>query len=134
MRALVAAGGVAVVPGLAVVSMSTALQVLLLLLSVAVAPTMAIAGLLRGLDTFARLLMAATATIIINSLVAETTLSAGAWSPRMQLIAIVLITAAVTVVQLRPALAAVMARLSVRRAAKPHGDPPRRGTQVGPGQ
>ena len=126
MRALVAAGGVAVVPRLAVVSMTTVLQVLLLLLSVAVAPMMAIAGLLRGLDKFARLLVAATATIIINSLVAETTLSVGAWSPRMQLIAIVLITAAVTVVQLRPALAAVIARLSVRRAAKPH-----RSTQAG---
>ena len=103
MRALVAAGGVAIVLGLAVVSVSTPLQVLLQLLSVAVAPTIAIAGLLRGLDKVARFLVAATATLIINSFVAEITLSAGAWSPRLQLIAIVLITAAVTVVQLRPA-------------------------------
>jgi len=121
MRALVAAGGVAIVLGLAVVSVSTPLQVLLQLLSVAVAPTIAIAGLLRGLDKVARFLVAATATLIINSFVAEITLSAGAWSPRLQLIAIVLITAAVTVVQLRPAIGALMARLSARRAAKPHG-------------
>ena len=116
--AVVAAGAVGVVLTLA--GVSTPLQMLLVLLFLTVAPTAAIAGLLRGLDMFPRLLTAATATIIINALVAETTLYAGSFPSRTQLIAIVLIAAAVAVVQPPRIRAVVNAWLPVTRVAKPH--------------
>ena len=122
VRALVAAGAVGVV--LTLVGVSTPLQTLLVLLFLTVAPAAAVAGLLRGPDMFARLLMAATANIVINGVVAETTLDAGGWSSRTQVISIVLITAAVAVVQLPRVRAAATARLSVRRAGARAAEPP----------
>ena len=118
--ALVAAGAVGVV--LTLVGVRTPLQTLLLLLFLALAPAMAVAGLLRSPDKFARLLMAATATIVINCVVAEMTLATGGWSSRTQVISIVLITAAVTVVQL-PRVRAAASRLSVRRAGARAAEP-----------
>ncbi|HXZ76067.1 MAG TPA: hypothetical protein VEH31_35070, partial [Streptosporangiaceae bacterium] len=72
----------------------------LVLLFLAAVPTMAVAGLLRGLDTFARIFTACVATLVINVLVAETMLAAGVWSPDGGLVVVVAITALIGAVQL----------------------------------
>jgi hypothetical protein len=120
--ALIAAGVAGV--ALTLAGVSTPVQMTLLLLFLAVAPATAVAGLLRGLDMFAKILMAGVATIVINAFVAEMTLSAGAWSARTHLIAIVLITAAATVVQLPPIRAAMAASRPTARAVEPAVEPP----------
>jgi hypothetical protein len=96
--AVIAAGltGVA----LALADASTPLRAPLVLLFLAAVPTMAVAGLLRSLDTFARIFTACVATVLINVLVAETMLAAGVWSPDGGLVAVVVITALIGAVQL----------------------------------
>jgi hypothetical protein len=79
---------------------STPLRTPLVLLFLGVVPAMAVAGLLRGLDTFARIFAACVAMVIINVLVAETMLAAGVWSPDSGLVAVLVITALIGAVQL----------------------------------
>jgi hypothetical protein len=86
--------------GLALADADTLLRTLLVLLFLVAAPTMAVTGLLRGLDTFGRIFAAFTATVVINVLVAAIMLEAGIWSPGGGLVVVVTITALIGVVQL----------------------------------
>jgi hypothetical protein len=98
--AVIAAGLTGV--GLALAGASSPLRAPLVMLFLAAAPAMAVAGLLRRLDTVARIFAACVAMVVINVLVAEIMLAAGAWSPDGGLVAVVVITALVGVVQLQP--------------------------------
>jgi hypothetical protein len=62
--------------------------------SLAGAPTAVIASWLRSLDIFPRVVVACTAVIALNALLAESNLALGTWSPRMGLIAVLLVCAA----------------------------------------
>jgi hypothetical protein len=88
---------------LALAGVQSPLRAVLVLLFLAAAPAVAVAGLLRGLDRLARLVVADTASIVINALVAETMLAAGVWPPRGSLVVVALITAACAALQ-RPAV------------------------------
>lgn len=88
--------------GLALADADTPLRMLLVLLFLVAVPTMAVAGLLRGLDTFGRIFAAFTATVVINALVAAIMLTAGIWSPDGGLVVIVVITACIGAIQLPP--------------------------------
>ena len=114
--AVIAAGlaGVA----LALADTSTPLRAPLVLLFLAAAPAMAVAGLLRGLDTFGRIFAGGAATVVINVLVAETMIAAGAWSPDHGLVAVVVITAVIAAVQL-PLRSRAGRHAPKRRAAGP---------------
>jgi hypothetical protein len=79
--------------GLALAGANSPLRSPLVLLFLASAPLLAVAELLRGVDPFARILVACAAMVVINAGVAETMLAAGLWSPRAGLIAIMTISA-----------------------------------------
>ena len=98
--AVIAAGLIGV--GLALAGSSSPLRAPLVMLFLAAGPAMAVAGLLRGLDTWARIFAACAAMVVINVLVAEIMLAAGAWSPDGGLVAVVVISALLGVVQLPP--------------------------------
>jgi hypothetical protein len=98
--AVLAAGAAGVALELARVN-SPARTPLVVLFLVA-APALAVAGLMRGIDAFARLIIGATAAIVINSLVAVVMLAAGVWSPRAGLLAVAAISVAGLTVQLSP--------------------------------
>lgn len=80
----------------------SALRAVLVLLFLLVAPTAAVAGLLRGFDHFARLIIAFAATIAILALTAIVMLLAGAWSPAGGLLAVAGMSAACLAIQLPP--------------------------------
>lgn len=109
--AVVAAGLIGV--GLALAGSSSPLRAPLVMLFLAAGPAVAVAGLLRGLDMFARIFAACAAMVVINVLVAEIMLAAGAWSPDGGLVAVVVITALVGVAQLPP-----VRSMATRRAPK----------------
>lgn len=97
--------GVAVAAGAAGLGLEAAgvrspLRAALVLLFLLVAPTAAIAGLLRGFDLFTRLIVAFAATISILTLVAIIMLLAGVWSPAGGLLAVAGISAACLAVRL----------------------------------
>ncbi len=98
---IIAAGSVGMILALAGVA-SVARGPLVLLFLVA-APTLAVAGLLRGLDVAARYIVAVTAAIAANMLVAESMLAAGVWSPRAGLVVIAVLSAAAGAIGLRSA-------------------------------
>ncbi len=66
----------------------------LVLVFIVVAPTAAIAGLLRGFDVFARIILAAVTAVAVVTLIAMIMLALGVWSVKGGLVAIVLISAA----------------------------------------
>ena len=70
------------------------LVTVLVLVFFAVAPTAAIAGLLRGFDVFARLIIACVTAIAVISFIAMIMLAAGIWSPRGGLVAVALVSGA----------------------------------------
>jgi hypothetical protein len=88
--------------GLALAGADTPLRTPLVLLFLVAVPTMAAAGLLRGLDTFGRIFAAFTAMVVINALVAAIMLEAGIWSPDGGLVVVVVITTLIGTVQLPP--------------------------------
>jgi hypothetical protein len=92
---------------LALAGINTAARGPLVLLFLVAAPALAVAGLLRGIDRAASIVVAIAAAIVINVLVAETMLAVGAWSPRAGLVAIAIISAAIGAIGLRPAHRAV---------------------------
>ena len=98
--AVIAAGAIGV--GLALAGARSPLRAPLVMLFLAAAPALAVAGLLRGLDTFARIFAACAAMVVINVLVAEAMLAAGVWSPDRGLIVVLVITALAGAVQLPP--------------------------------
>ena len=75
----------------------------LVLLFLLAAPGLAVASLLRRLDPWARSAVAVTAAMVVNVLVAETMLAAGAWSPSAGLLAIAAISAVIGAIGLRTA-------------------------------
>lgn len=105
--------------GLQAAGVTSALRTTLVLLFLAVAPTAAVAGLLRGFDPFARLIIAFTTTIMILALTSITMLLAGVWSPTGGLLAVVGITVACLAVRLPPVGRAFSARRSGVVAAEP---------------
>jgi hypothetical protein len=111
----VAAGTVGL--ALALAGVDSPLRVPLLLLFLAVAPAVAVAGLLRGFDTLAVLVVSGGATIAINSLVAATMLTLGVWSPRAGLLAVAAITAVCLAGQLPAVRTLVTRRSSPQRTA-----------------
>ena len=86
--------------GLALADADTPVHTLLVLLYLVAVPTMAVIGLLRGLDTFGKIFAALTATVVINVLVAATMLEAGIWSPGGGLVVVAMIAALIGAVQL----------------------------------
>jgi hypothetical protein len=115
VRAAIAAGVVGVV--FALRGVSSPLRAPLVLLFLVVAPAAAVSGLLRGLDIYARLVVAGAAALVLNLLVAEAVLAAGRWSPRLVLTLVVSITAVGMVFQLPPVRAARDRRRSASVAA-----------------
>ena len=125
----IAAGSVGAI--MANANISSPVRAPLALIFLLVAPAAAIAGLLDRFDGLARLIIAGTAAIVINFLVAEIMLAAGLWSPRGSVIVVTVITvvcALAQVARVRARLAQVLApvrstvgRLSApaRGAAKP---------------
>jgi len=117
--AAVAAGAAGV--GLAAAGVASPLRSALVFLFLAVAPTVAIAGLLRSLDPFARLMAAVMADVVLLGVVAMVMLAERVWSPVHGLLAVAAITALclaaqVPVVRRR---AAAMARAAQPRSAAP---------------
>ena len=112
--AVLAAGAVGVALELARVD-SPARRPLVLLFLVA-APALAFAGLMRGADAFARLVVGGTAAIVVNSLVALVMLAAGVWSARAGVLAVAAISATGLVVQLSPVGARLAGAGRSRRA------------------
>lgn len=116
-----AAVGVAVAAGAAGLGLQaagarSALRTVLVLLFLGVAPTAAVAGLLRGFDYFARIIIAFAATIAILSLTAIIMLLAGVWSPTGGLLAVAGITAACLAAQLPSVRRALPARGRAERS------------------
>jgi hypothetical protein len=97
VRAAVAAGAAGVVADLA--GARSLLVTVLVLVFFAVAPTAAIAGLLRGFDVFARLIIACVTAIAVITFIAMIMLAAGIWSPRGGLIAVALVSGACLLVR-----------------------------------
>jgi hypothetical protein len=97
--AVLAVGSVGAI--LALAGVSTSIRGPLVLLFLVAAPALAVAGLLPGLDLAARGIVAVTAAIAINVLVAEAMLAAGAWSPRGGLVAIAIISFVIGLLGLR---------------------------------
>jgi hypothetical protein len=110
----VASGAGAVGVILALAGVHSALRTVLVLLFVVVAPTAAIAGLLRGLDSFSRVLLAGVSTVALLIIVAMILLSAGLWSPLGELFAVAMITAGCLLAQ-RPGARARVASWVVPR-------------------
>ena len=94
----VAAGAIGL--GLGAAGVRSPLRTALVLLFLLVAPTAAVAGLLRGFDHFARLIIAFATTIAVLTLTAVVMLMAGVWSPAGGLLAVAGITVACVAVQL----------------------------------
>ena len=86
---------------LALAGINSAARGPLVMLFLLTAPGLAVASLLRRLDLGARIVVAVTAAIVINVLVAETMLVAGAWSPSAGLLAIAVISALIGAIGLR---------------------------------
>jgi hypothetical protein len=119
LAAAVAAGAVGV--GLTAAGVASPLRSVLVLLFLAVAPTVAIAGLLRTLDSFARVITACAADVVLLGLVAMIMLAGGVWSPVHGLLAVAAITALCLAAQV-PAIrrrAAALARLPQPEAVSP---------------
>jgi len=85
--------------GLALADADTPVHTLLVLLYLVAVPTMAVIGLLRGLDTFGKSFAALAATVVINVLVAATMLGAAVWSPGGGLDVVAMIAALIGAVQ-----------------------------------
>jgi hypothetical protein len=102
-----------------------AIRPAVVLLFLAVAPTAAIAGLLRSLDGFSRLIIACTANITLLALIAMIMLAEGAWSPQHGLLAVAAITAVCFMAQIPPVRRGAAALVASRHvAAERHTAPP----------
>ncbi len=113
-----AVGAGAVGTALELAGITSPIRVVLVLVFIAVAPTAAIAGLLRGFDRFARLVLACVTATAVVTLIAMVMLAAGLWSPTGGLIAIAAFSAACWLAKCTPSLrAAVAARAEPLRQA-----------------
>jgi hypothetical protein len=132
----VASGAGAVGVILALAGVHSALRTVLVLLFLVVAPTAAIAGLLRGLDGFARVLLACVSTVVLLTIVAMILLSAGLWSPVGELLVVAVITAGCLLAQ-RPGVRAWVTSWVVPRwqalLRRPGGQPAGSDAEAGTG-
>jgi hypothetical protein len=78
---------------LALADVHSPVRTALVILFVVVAPTAAIAGLLRSFDVFARLILAVVAALAVVSILGVILLSAGLWSPIGELVGVAVFTA-----------------------------------------
>lgn len=92
-----AAGAIGVLLELA--GVRSAVVSVLVLVFIVVAPTAAIAGLLRGFDEFARIILAAVTAAAGITLIAMIMLAIGAWSVKGGLVAIAILSAACLLAQ-----------------------------------
>jgi hypothetical protein len=77
---------------LAIAHVDTPVRAPLVVIFLLAAPAAAVAGLLDRFDVLARLVIAGTAAVVINFLVAEIMLAAGLWSVRGSVVVIAAIT------------------------------------------
>ncbi len=112
VRAAVAAGAAGVVAELA--GARSLLVTVLVLVFIAVAPTAAIAGLLRGFDVFARLVIASVTAISVITFIAMIMLAAGIWSPRGGLVAVALVSGACLLARRMGPIAAEIAARAIK--------------------
>jgi hypothetical protein len=89
--AAMGAGAVGVI--LALAGVHSPVRTALVILFLTVAPTAAIAGLLRSFDVFARLILAVVTAIAVLSIMAVILLAAGLWSPIGELAGVAVFTA-----------------------------------------
>ena len=116
VRAAVAAGAAGVVADLA--GARSVLVTVLVLVFFAVAPTAAIAGLLRGFDVFARLIIACVTAIAVITFIAMIMLAAGIWSPRGGLVAVALVSGACLLARRMGPIAAEIAARAIKIAER----------------
>ena len=96
----------------------SAFVTVLVLIFIAVAPATAIAGLLRGFDLFARLILACVTTIAVLTLIAMIMLAIGIWSPKAGLVAIALVSGACLLAQhAKPIMSKIAERAEPLRRA-----------------
>jgi hypothetical protein len=101
----------AVGAALAIAGASSPVKLPLTLLFLALAPALAASTWLAGLDRAARIVVAGTAAIVVNFVVAETMVISGSWSPRAGVAAVALLSALIAgihalIAQRAPATAA----------------------------
>ncbi|HTZ10187.1 MAG TPA: AAA family ATPase [Acidimicrobiales bacterium] len=94
------AGAVGV--GMALAGVGAEARTVLVLLFLAVVPTAAIAGFLPGLGPLARVVVAATANVVLLALVSMAMLAEGVWSPSRALLLVGVVTADLFIVQFPP--------------------------------
>jgi hypothetical protein len=94
---------------LALAGVHSPVRTALVFVFLAVAPTAAIAGLLRSFDPFARIILSVVTTLVIISIVAMILLASGLWSPIGELIAVALITGGCLAIQVPSVRARVTA-------------------------
>lgn len=101
------AGAVGVI--LALAGVHSPVRTALVIVFLAVAPTAAIAGLLRSFDPFARIILSVVTTLVLLSIVAVILLSSGLWSPIGELAAVAVITGGCLAIQVPSVRARVAA-------------------------
>jgi len=101
------AGAVGVI--LALAGVHSPVRTVLVIVFLAVAPTAAIAGLLRSFDPFARIILSVVTTLVMLSIVAMILLSSGLWSPIGELIVVAVITGGCLAIQVPSVRARVAA-------------------------
>lgn len=113
------AGAVGVI--LALAGVHSPVRTALVILFLTVAPTAAIAGLLRSFDLFARLILAVVTALAVLSIMAVILLAVGLWSPIGELAAVAVFTAGCLAAQVPSVRARVAAWAGPRwRALLPH--------------
>lgn len=90
---IIAAGTAGVI--LALAGIETPLRVPLVLVFLAGVPALAVASLLGGIGPYAQVVVAGSAAIVIDILVAESMILSGTWSPRTGLVAVALVSASI---------------------------------------
>jgi hypothetical protein len=95
--AAMGAGAVGVI--LALAGVHSPVRTALVIVFLAVAPTAAIAGLLRSFDPFARIILSVVTTLVLLSIVAVILLSSGLWSPIGELVGVAVITGGCLAIQ-----------------------------------
>jgi len=92
-----AAGTVGAV--LAIAGVYSPVRLPLVLVFLALAPALAAGTWLGGLDRTARIVVAGTSAIVVNFGVAETMIISGAWSPRLGIAMVALLSGLIAVIQ-----------------------------------
>ncbi len=110
--------------GMALAGIHSPARAVLVLVFLAVVPTVAIAGLLRSFDLFARIILAVAANITILTMTATIMLAEGVWSPVAGLVGITVATLLCLLAQWPPARehlrTALASSRAVVRAHMPH--------------